>query len=131
VRTAPRLTPCSRQAAQPVAHRPECGRSRHGRGRTREVAVGVGGHGRTADIGDHIDRRSGDRLRLALRVGVDEPPAITRFVETLVKRWPDSGEQLDDNSPWAAAPLIRGASGPYVYFGMSYSQADEVSATLV
>jgi hypothetical protein len=49
-------------------------------------------------------------------------------VETLAKRWPDSGEQLDDNSPWAAAPLIREASGPYIYFTMSYSQADEASA---
>jgi hypothetical protein len=51
-------------------------------------------------------------------------PGITRFVETLVRRWPDSGEHLDDDSPWSAAPLIREASGPYIYFTMSYSRVE-------
>ncbi|MGI8336008.1 hypothetical protein ACRYCC_39215 [Actinomadura scrupuli] len=55
------------------------------------------------------------------------PPAITRFAETLVKRWPNSGERLDDDSPWAGTPLIRGASGPLHLLRHVLQQADEAS----
>jgi hypothetical protein len=52
------------------------------------------------------------------------PPTstIAKFVAILVERWPDTGEALDDDSPWAAAPLIREASGPFMYFAMSWSR---------
>jgi hypothetical protein len=40
------------------------------------------------------------------------PPTskIAEFVAILVRRWPDPEEALDDDSPWADAPLIRDAS---------------------
>jgi hypothetical protein len=53
-------------------------------------------------------------------------PLITKFVETLLRRWPELDE--DDNTPWSTAPLIDEASGPYIYFPMSWSRADEASA---
>lgn len=57
------------------------------------------------------------------------PPTskIAEFVAILVERWPDTGEALDDESPWAAAPLIGEASGPFMHFAMSYSRADEAA----
>lgn len=56
------------------------------------------------------------------------PPTskIAEFVAILVKRWPDTDEAFDE-SPWAAAPLIREASGPFMYFVMSYSGAHEAA----
>jgi hypothetical protein len=60
----------------------------------------------------------------------DEPfpvvDAITDFVSALTSRWPDT--DTDDSTPWASAPLIRGASGPYIYLGIAWSSADTVSA---
>ena len=58
------------------------------------------------------------------------PPTskISEFVAILAERWPDTGEALDDESPWAVAPLIREASGPFMYFAMNYSRADEAAA---
>jgi hypothetical protein len=56
------------------------------------------------------------------------PPTskIAEFVAILVERWPDT-EALDDDSPWAAAPLIREASGPFMYFTMRTSRADQAA----
>ncbi|MFI6885304.1 hypothetical protein [Streptosporangium canum] len=51
-------------------------------------------------------------------------PKIISFVEMLVKLWPDV--DTDDDSPWAATPIISEARGPYIYFTMSWSRADEV-----
>lgn len=51
---------------------------------------------------------------------------IVGFVAILVERWPDTGEAFDE-SPWAAAPLISEASGPFMHFAMSYSRADEAA----
>jgi hypothetical protein len=57
--------------------------------------------------------------------GLDVSPTdrIRHYVETLLERWPD-----DEDGPWATAPLVDEASGPVIYFPMSYSRADEVSA---
>jgi hypothetical protein len=56
------------------------------------------------------------------------PPTskIAQFVAILVERWPDTDEAFDE-SPWATAPLIREASGPFMYFAMSYSRASEAA----
>lgn len=56
------------------------------------------------------------------------PPTgkIAEFVAILVGRWPDTDEDFDE-SPWAAAPLIREASGPFMHFAMAYSRADEAA----
>jgi len=58
---------------------------------------------------------------------VDEAPteAITTFVEALLGVWPDLGEDEDEDSPWAAGPLLEEAFGPCIYFAMTYSGADE------
>jgi hypothetical protein len=57
------------------------------------------------------------------------PPTskIAEFVAILVKRWPDDTGEAFDESPWAAAPLIREASRPFMYFAMNYSRADEAA----
>lgn len=53
-------------------------------------------------------------------------PLLVEFVNALLERWPEDDE--DDEAPWATAPLIEEASGPYIYFPMSYSRAEEASA---
>ena len=57
------------------------------------------------------------------------PPAskIAEFAAILVKRWPDDTDEAFDESPWAAAPLIREASGPFMYFAISCSRAGEAA----
>jgi hypothetical protein len=61
--------------------------------------------------------------------GNREPtPAITAYVDALLKRWPDITEDEGDNSPWSDGPLINNARGPIVYFGMVFSMAEEASA---
>jgi hypothetical protein len=57
----------------------------------------------------------------------DPTPAIAAYVSDLLRRWPDSGDQLDE-SPWADAPLIHNATGPLFYFAMVYSKAEEAVA---
>lgn len=52
--------------------------------------------------------------------------AIAAFVAALTARWPDTG--AGDDSPWAAAPLMRGASGPYIYIALAWASAEAVSA---
>ncbi|MEU3619451.1 hypothetical protein ABZ725_45255 [Streptomyces sp. NPDC006872] len=61
---------------------------------------------------------------------VGHPPTerIAAYVAALVERWGDVTDDLEDASPWAAGPLIGGAGGPLVYFPMSWSRAEEVSA---
>jgi hypothetical protein len=51
--------------------------------------------------------------------------AISSFVEALTARWPDAG--VGEDTPWAATPLLRGASGPYVYIGISWPSAEVIS----
>jgi hypothetical protein len=57
-----------------------------------------------------------------------KPPTgkIAGFAATLVGQWPDTEEAFDE-SPWAAAPLVSCASGPFMYFSMSYSGAREAA----
>ncbi|MFG1824785.1 hypothetical protein ACGFIJ_20070 [Microbispora bryophytorum] len=62
-------------------------------------------------------------------VDTDEeiPPTtlIVEFVKALLQRSPEL--DAGDNTPWSAAPLIREASVPYIYFPMSWSRAEEAS----
>lgn len=57
----------------------------------------------------------------------DPTPAISAYVADLLRRWPDSGDQLGE-SPWADAPVINNATGPLFYFAMVFSMADEAVA---
>jgi hypothetical protein len=54
---------------------------------------------------------------------------IDDFLAALTERWPDRG--TGDDTPWAATPLSKGASGPYVYIALAWSSADTVSAHVV
>jgi hypothetical protein len=54
----------------------------------------------------------------------DPTPAIAEYVADLLRRWPDSGDQPEE-SPWADAPVINNATGPFIYFAIVYSKADE------
>jgi hypothetical protein len=60
---------------------------------------------------------------------VSEPPtpAVRRYVETLLERWPDIDANGGEDSPWAAGPLMSDAIGPFFYFPMVFSMADEPS----
>jgi hypothetical protein len=59
----------------------------------------------------------------------DEPPtlAIRRYVEALLERWPDIETAEGEDSPWAVGPLMSDAIGPFFYFPMVFSMADEGS----
>jgi hypothetical protein len=52
-------------------------------------------------------------------------PKIRRYVETLLARWPDIGEEGGENSPWADGPLMNNASGPLFLFGLSTFLGEE------
>ncbi|MFI5688620.1 hypothetical protein [Streptomyces sp. NPDC051636] len=56
---------------------------------------------------------------------VPPTPAISAYVSALLDQWPDLTEDEDDISPWSTEPLINEASGPFIYFPMRYSMADE------
>jgi hypothetical protein len=56
-------------------------------------------------------------------------PTIIRFVRTLTTTYPDLSELPSDRldeSPWADGPLLGNASGPFFYFGISFSRVEEV-----
>jgi hypothetical protein len=55
-------------------------------------------------------------------------PRIAAYVGALLDRYPEDDEDAWEGGPWADAPLIGDASGPYIYFPMVYSKCDEASA---
>ena len=57
-------------------------------------------------------------------------PKISGYVDALLKVYPDltPGAGDEDPSPWSTAPLIREATGSFIYFPMVYSRCQEVSA---
>jgi hypothetical protein len=61
---------------------------------------------------------------------LDAPPTprIKAYVEALLERWPELDTDEGDNSPWSTAPLIGEAWGPFIYFAMVWSMAEEASA---
>ena len=54
-------------------------------------------------------------------------PAIRRYVEALLARWPDITTDDGEDSPWSGGPMIDNAAGPFFYFGMGGSQLDDAS----
>ncbi|KOG40850.1 hypothetical protein [Streptomyces resistomycificus] len=62
--------------------------------------------------------------------GPEEPASerVEAYVAALLERWCDVTEDEEGTAPWSAGPLINGASGPLVYFGMSWGMAEEASA---
>jgi hypothetical protein len=55
-------------------------------------------------------------------------PRIAAYVRALLDRYPEDDTPEGEDSPWAGGPLIRCASGPFLYFPMVYSQCDDASA---
>jgi hypothetical protein len=55
------------------------------------------------------------------------PPttAIRQYVEALLARWPDLGDDDENETPWSDGPLINNATGPIFYFGVVFSAAEE------
>ncbi|GAA4919961.1 hypothetical protein HD597_006066 [Nonomuraea thailandensis] len=85
------------------------------------------------------DQEAGERhnalYQQYIDADVDFPPTptIAMFVEQLLRRWPDLDEVDEDDDeyediPWSTSPLIGEAAGPYIYFPMVYSRAEEASA---
>ncbi len=63
--------------------------------------------------------------------GEPQEPASERieaYVTVLLERWWDITEDEEETSPWSVGPLIDSASGPLIYFGLSWSMAEEASA---
>jgi hypothetical protein len=59
-----------------------------------------------------------------------EPPTpqVAAYVGALLDRYPEIDTEAGEDSPWATGPLMREASGPFLYLPLVYSQCDEVSA---
>ena len=59
----------------------------------------------------------------------DDPPlptpAIRNFVESLLQRWPESG---DRDCPWSDMPVIEQATGPLIYLTIRNKRSSEVSS---
>jgi hypothetical protein len=55
-------------------------------------------------------------------------PAVRRYVEALLEKWPDITEHGGEESPWADGPLIDNASGPLFHFALTSSEAEDVAA---
>ncbi|WP_329071219.1 hypothetical protein [Streptomyces sp. NBC_01429] len=53
---------------------------------------------------------------------------ITAYVTALPQRWSDITEDEEDTSPWSSGPLTDEASGPFIYFAMRWSMAEDASA---
>jgi hypothetical protein len=41
-------------------------------------------------------------------------------------RWPDIGSDAEVDSPWSVGPLLTEASGPLIYFGITYSSSRDL-----
>src|SRR5690349_19255569 len=55
-------------------------------------------------------------------------PAIARYVEALLAKYPDLDDDNEDTCPWADGPLINNATGPIFYFAMVFEKAKTASA---
>jgi hypothetical protein len=55
-------------------------------------------------------------------------PIISRYVATLLEKWPDLSKDNLDICPWTCSPLISNARGPIFYFGICYEVSDNVAA---
>jgi hypothetical protein len=56
-------------------------------------------------------------------------PAIHGFVDELLRRWPSLEEPGGAASPWAG-PVLDDAMGPFVYFTLTWSGAQQAVPTI-
>jgi hypothetical protein len=61
---------------------------------------------------------------------IDPSPRIADYVDGLLARWPDIGSDAEVDSPWSVGPLLTEASGPLIYFGITYSSSRDLIRTL-
>ena len=54
-------------------------------------------------------------------------PAIRRYVEALLEHWPDIDSEEGEDSPWSVGGMMSDATGPFFYFAMVWSRAEEAS----
>ncbi len=55
---------------------------------------------------------------------------MTRFIATITEKYPDIvdlPDELVDEGVWSDGPLKANASGPYFYFGIVWSRAEDVA----
>jgi hypothetical protein len=52
-------------------------------------------------------------------------PAIVRFVDDLLKRYPDLSDKTDETA-WADGPMIRDANGGFIHFSIRWDYYDKV-----
>jgi hypothetical protein len=71
-----------------------------------------------------------EELMDALEAGDFDPPTprIQAYVAALLARYPDLTTDDGADSPWATGPLLAEAFGTAIYFPISWSGAEEVSA---
>jgi len=93
-----------------------------------DLAVWEGERPESAEAAEGVFMAFAD-LYLEAEEPVSEPPtpAIRRYVEALLERWPDIDGDDREESPWAVGPLMSDAIGPFFYFPMVFSMADEAS----
>ena len=53
-------------------------------------------------------------------------PGIVRYVDDLLKRYPDLSATTEVETPWADGPMIRDANGGFIDFSITWSQYDKV-----
>src|SRR5262245_43773638 len=58
----------------------------------------------------------------------DPTPAIRRYGEALLAKYPDLDDDNEDECPWSDSPLINNATGPIFYFAIVFSQAETATA---
>jgi hypothetical protein len=69
----------------------------------------------------------GDRPANDIEAELTAPsPRIADYVDGLLARWPDIGNDAEVDSPWPDGPLLGNASGRLFYFGITYSSGRDL-----
>jgi hypothetical protein len=53
---------------------------------------------------------------------------VRGYVEQVLARWPDIGDDEGEDSPWADGPLMNNAVGRTFFFSLTWSRAEEAAA---
>ena len=83
---------------------------------------------RPADDGAAREEYGQLRARYIRSDPVPPTARIAGYIRALLDRHPEIDTEAGEDSPWATGPLMREASGPFLYLALVYSQCDEASA---
>lgn len=80
--------------------------------------------------GDAVAREEYRQLHARYIRSEPEPatPQIAAYVRALLDRYPEIDTDAGEDSPWATGPVMREASGLFLYLPLVYSRCDEASA---